>query len=105
AIVRVYNMAYWVMFIGFLMDIVVICGNYYVLHYTKSELFGIGLSNIFARIVAIVALFAILFYKLKIHLKIKEMIKLEKEVLKKVLNIGGFSAGENLLWIVQYTIA
>lgn len=105
AIVRVYNMAYWVMLIGFLMDIVVICGNYYVLHYTKSELFGIGLSNIFARIVAIVALFAILFYKLKIHLKIKEMIKLEKEVLKKVLNIGGFSAGENLLWIVQYTIA
>ncbi len=105
AIVRVYNMAYWVMFIGFLMDIVVICGNYYVLHYTKSELFGVGLSNIFARIVAIVALLVILFYKLKIHLKIKEMIKLEKEVLKKVLNIGGFSAGENLLWIVQYTIA
>lgn len=105
AIVRVYNMAYWVMFIGFLMDVVVIGGNYYVLHFTNLELFGVGLSNIAARIVAIVALFIILFYKLKIHLKIKEMIALEKAVLKKILNIGGFSAGENLLWIVQYTIA
>ncbi|TEY01526.1 MATE family efflux transporter [Campylobacter sp. US33a] len=105
AIVRVYNMAYWVMFIGFLMDVVVIGGNYYVLHFTNLELFGVGLSNIAARIVAIVALFVILFYKLKIHLKIKEMIALEKAVLKKILNIGGFSAGENLLWIVQYTIA
>ena len=33
------------------------------------------------------------------------MISLEKEVLKKVLSVGGFSAGENLLWIVQYTVA
>ncbi|AXP08777.1 MATE family efflux transporter [Campylobacter hepaticus] len=105
AIVRVYNMAYWVMIIGFLMDIVVICGNYYVLHYTNLELFGIGLSNIIARVFAIVALVIILFYKLQIHLTIKEMINLEKKVLKKVLNIGGFSAGENVIWTIQYTIA
>lgn len=72
AIVRVYNMAYWVMLIGFLMDIVVICGNYYVLHHTKSELFGVGLSNIFARIVAIVALLVILFINLKFILKSKK---------------------------------
>ncbi|MBM0636919.1 MATE family efflux transporter [Campylobacter sp. VicNov18] len=105
AIVRVYNGAYWVMLIGFLMDVLVICGNYYALYYTQSELFGIGLSNVIARIFAMLALFFILCYKLQIHLKIKEMLALEKEVLRKVLNIGGYSAGENLLWIVQYTIA
>ncbi|EAK0877193.1 MATE family efflux transporter [Campylobacter coli] len=105
AIIRVYNMAYWVMFIGFLMDIIVIIGNFYVLHFTQSELLGVGLSNLVARFVAVAALLIILFYKLKIHLKIQEMIRLEKAVVKKVLNIGGFSAGENLLWIVQYFIA
>ncbi len=105
AIIRVYNMAYWVMFIGFLMDIIVIIGNFYALHFTQSELLGVGLSNLVARFVAVAALLIILFYKLKIHLKIQEMIRLEKAVVKKVLNIGGFSAGENLLWIVQYFIA
>lgn len=105
AIVRVYNMAYWVMMSTFVMDIAIVILNYYVLHYTKLELFGVGLSNIIGRLIAIIILFLILFFKLKIHLKIKEMINLEKDVLKKVLNIGGFSAGENLLWISQYTIA
>ncbi|WP_276607616.1 MATE family efflux transporter [Campylobacter helveticus] len=105
AVVRVYNHAFFVMFVTLLMDGVIVLGNYIVLHHTNLELFGVGLSNIFGRILAILALFFILAFKLKIHLKIREMLALEKEVLKKVLNIGGFSAGENLLWIVQYTIA
>ncbi len=65
---------------------------------------GVGLSNVIGRVLAIIALLLILIFKLKIHLKLREMIALEKEVVKKILNIGGFSAGENLLWIVQYTI-
>ena len=105
AVVRVYNHAFFVMFVTLLMDGVIVLGNYIVLHHTNLELFGVGLSNIFGRILAILALFFILAFKLKIHLKIREMLALEKEVLKKVLSIGGFSAGENLLWIVQYTIA
>ncbi len=105
AVVRVYNHAFFVMFVTLLMDGVIVLGNYIVLHHTNLELFGVGLSNIFGRILAILALFFILAFKLKIHLKIREMLALEKEVLKKVLNIGGFSAGEDLLWIVQYTIA
>ncbi|EHU1054070.1 MATE family efflux transporter [Campylobacter lari] len=105
AIIRVYNMAYWVMFTTLLMNVVIFIGNFYVLHFTKLELFGVGLSNIFGRLVAFGMLIAILSFKLKIHLKIKEMINLEKVVLKKIFNIGGFAAGEHLIWFIQYTIA
>lgn len=105
AIVRVYNMAYWVMFTTLLMNVVIFIGNFYVLHFTKLELFGVGLSNILGRLVAFGMLIAILSFKLKIHLKIKEMISLEKVVLKKIFNIGGFAAGEHLIWFIQYTIA
>ncbi|EGK8022693.1 MATE family efflux transporter [Campylobacter lari] len=105
AIIRVYNMAYWVMFTTLLMNIVIFIGNFYVLHFTKLELFGVGLSNILGRLVAFGMLVAILSFKLKIHLKIKEMISLEKVVLKKIFNIGGFAAGEHLIWFIQYTIA
>lgn len=85
AIIRVYNMAYWVMFTTLLMNIVIFIGNFYVLHFTKLELFGVGLSNILGRLVAFSMLIAILSFKLKIHLKIKEMINLEKSVLKRFL--------------------
>ncbi|HIA7121799.1 TPA: MATE family efflux transporter [Campylobacter lari] len=104
AIIRVYNMAYWVMFTTLLMNIVIFIGNFYVLHFTKLELFGVGFSNILGRLVAFGMLVAILSFKLKIHLKIKEMISLEKVVLKKIFNIGGFAAGEHLIWFIQYTI-
>ncbi|ELG8493783.1 MATE family efflux transporter [Campylobacter upsaliensis] len=105
AVVRVYNHAFFVMLVTLLMDGFIILGNYIVLHHTSLELFGVGLSNVIGRVLAIITLLLILIFKLKIHLKLREMIALEKEVVKKILNIGGFSAGENLLWIVQYTIA
>ncbi|WP_038815893.1 MATE family efflux transporter [Campylobacter jejuni] len=105
AIIRVYNMAFWVMLVGIMMDILVISGNFYVLHFTQAELFGVGIVNIIARSGAVIAMFFILYYKLKIHLKIKDMVKLEKGVLKKILSIGGFSAGENLIWASQYIIS
>ncbi|MCR6584139.1 MATE family efflux transporter [Campylobacter insulaenigrae] len=105
AIIRVYNMAYWVMFVTLFMNIVIFLGNYYILHFTKLELFGIGLVNIFGRVVAFVMLICIFSFKLRIHLKFREMIKLEKVVLKKIFSIGGFAAGEHLVWFIQYTIA
>ncbi|MCV3427929.1 MATE family efflux transporter [Campylobacter sp. IFREMER_LSEM_CL1904] len=105
AIIRVYNMAYWVMFATLLMNVVIFIGNFYILHFTKLELFGVGLSNILGRLVAFSMLIAILSFKLKIHLKIKEMVNLERAVLKKIFNIGGFAAGEHLIWFIQYTIA
>lgn len=105
AVVRVYNKASAVMLVAFMMDGLIVLGNYYILHFTQLELFGVGLVNIFGRVLAVGALLGILIFSLKISLSLKAFIMLEKELLKKILNIGGFSAGENLLWIVQYTIA
>ncbi|ELU5093574.1 MATE family efflux transporter, partial [Campylobacter upsaliensis] len=83
AVVRVYNHAFFVMFVTLLMDGFIIFGNYIVLHHTSLELFGIGLSNVIGRVLAIITLLLILIFKLKIHLKLREMIALEKEVVKK----------------------
>ena len=105
SIIRVYNRAYSVMFVTILMDGVTLIGNYYVLNFTQSELFGVGLSTIIGRVVAIIILIFILIYMLKFRPKFSEFIKLERAVINKIIKIGGWSAGENLLWIVQYTIA
>ncbi|WP_096029355.1 MATE family efflux transporter [Campylobacter lanienae] len=105
SIIRVYNRAYSVMFVTVLMDGVTLIGNYYVLNFTQSELFGVGLSTIIGRVVAIIILIFILIYILKFIPKFSEFIKLERAVINKIIKIGGWSAGENLLWIVQYTIA
>ena len=105
SIIRVYNRAYSVMFVTILMDGVTLIGNYYVLNFTQSELFGVGLSTIIGRVVAIIILIFILIYILKFIPKFSEFIKLERAVINKIIKIGGWSAGENLLWIVQYTIA
>lgn len=105
AIIRVYNLAYWVMLTTLMMNIVIFIGNYYVLHFTKLELFGVGLSNIMGRVVAFIMLAIIFTFKLKIHLKLKELLRPEKEVFKKIFSIGGYAAGEHLVWFIQYTIA
>lgn len=105
AIIRVYNMVYWVMIASLIMDFVIVLLNYYMLNYTKLELFGIGLSNIIGRVTIILILLFVFFFKLKIKLELKELFKFEKKVMFKILNIGSFSAGENLIWVIQYAIA
>lgn len=103
-VIRVYNLAYFVMFVTLIMDLVIIVFNYYFLFYTNLELLGVGISTIIGRIVAILILLFVLFFKIKFKFDIHKIF-LQKEVIKKVLNIGGYSAGENLLWFLQYTIA
>lgn len=105
SIVRVYNMAYFVTITSLVMNIIGVCCNYFTLNYTDWELWGVGLATIIGRIAAIIILLCVLIFKLNIKIYIKSLFTLQKDVLKKVLNIGSFSAGENLIWIVQYTIA
>ncbi|WP_104697702.1 MULTISPECIES: MATE family efflux transporter [unclassified Helicobacter] len=105
SILRVYNLAYFVMLASALMNIVMIITNYYVLYHTNLELLGIGISTIFSRLFLIILLALIFYLYLKIKISFKEIFQFQKDVLKKILHIGSFSAGENLLWIVQYTIA
>ncbi|WP_258443861.1 MATE family efflux transporter [Helicobacter sp. 16-1353] len=105
SIVRVYNMAYFVTLTSLVMNFISVGLNYYTLHYTNWELWGVGLATIIGRVAAIFILLIVLIFRLKIKIYFKELFNLEKEVLKKVLKIGSFSAGENLIWIIQYTIA
>ena len=105
SIIRVYNRAYSVMFVTVLMDGITVLGNYYALNFTQSELFGVGLATIVGRVVAIVILIFMLVNLLKFKPTFGEFINLERAVIDKILKIGGWAAGENLLWIVQYTIA
>ncbi|TKX29423.1 MATE family efflux transporter [Campylobacter sp. MIT 12-5580] len=105
AIIRVYNLAYWVMYATLIMNVCTIGINYYVLYYTNLELFGVGISTIIGRLLVIIILAFVFFSKINFKFNIKTMIFLDFSVLKKILKIGLFSAGENLIWIVQYTIA
>ncbi|RDU64021.1 MATE family efflux transporter [Helicobacter sp. MIT 14-3879] len=105
SVVRVYNMAYFVTLTSLVMNIISVLCNYYVLNYTNYELWGVGLSTIIGRIGAIFILVFALLFKLKIRIYFKELFLIQKEVLQKILKIGSFSAGENLIWIIQYTIA
>ena len=105
SIVRVYNMAYFATLTSLVMNIISVCCNYYTLNHTNWELWGVGLATIIGRIVAILILLCVIIFKLKIKIYFKEFFRFEREVLSKVLRIGSFSAGENLIWIVQYTIA
>ncbi|HJE65527.1 MAG TPA: MATE family efflux transporter [Campylobacter avium] len=105
AIIRVYNLVYWVMIASFTMDLVVVSVNYYVLNYTDLELFGVGVANIISRFFAISILLFVFFFKLKVKIDFKELLRLDTSVLKKILGVGVFSAGENLIWVVEYAIA
>lgn len=105
SIVRVYNMAYFATLTSLVMNLIAVCANYYTLNYTNLELFGVGLATIFGRVAAIFILLFALIFKLRIRLSLRLFLNLEREVLAKILRIGLFSAGENLLWITQYTIA
>ena len=58
------------MFVTLLMDGFIIFGNYIVLHHTSLELFGVGLSNVIGRVLAIIALLLILIFKLENSFKI-----------------------------------
>lgn len=105
SVVRVYNMAYFVTLTSLVMNLISVGLNYWTLNHTDWDLWGVGLATIIGRIVAFLILLGILIFKLRIRIYFKELFHLEREVLRKILKIGSFSAGENLTWIVQYTIA
>lgn len=105
AIVRIYNLAYFVALTSLVMNFISVGLNYYTLNHTDWELWGVGLATIIGRIGAIFILLLVLYFKLHIKIIFSQLFNLQKSVLKKILNIGSFSAGENLIWIIQYMIA
>ena len=65
AIVRVYNLAYFVTLTSLIMNFVSVGLNYYTLNYTDWELWGVGLSTIIGRICAIFILIFVLYFMRK----------------------------------------
>lgn len=104
-VARIYNMAYFVSFSTLVMNVIIICINYYVLNYTNLELLGVGISTIIGRVFVVILLLYAVLYKINIKIYITKLFVIKKNVIKNILNIGAFSAGENLIWIVQYGIA
>ena len=94
AIVRVYGYANFIIAVSVAMNLVTLAGNYVVLFrpfglpYYGLE--GIGVSTIAG---------------LKIKFYLTMFLKIKLATLHKILSVGLPSAGENMLWIVQYLVA
>lgn len=106
ASMRVYGKAKAAMFITLIVNGVTIIGNFYVLH-SRPELglVGVAYSTLVGRVLGVVLLIWLLRVGLSIRLQFSGLFRWSKELLKNILHIGLPSAGENLLWIVQYATA
>lgn len=109
AIIRVYGYANHIMFVAIFMNIITIIGNYIALFEPFGMpylgLFGIGLSTIFGRICGIILFFIIAVKIVRVRFYLVLFLNFNKNILRKILSVGLPSAGENLLWTVQYMIA
>ncbi|CDL82118.1 MATE family efflux transporter [Xenorhabdus szentirmaii] len=109
ACLRVYGKSKAAMFVTLIANLLTIVGNMIVLYgffgLPQYGLEGVAWSTVFGRTVAVVLLFGLLFSGLKIKLEIKWLIHWSKNMLSKILHVGLPSAGENLVWILQYMTA
>lgn len=109
AVIRVYNFAFSVMLVSVLMNAITLLGNAIALfgwfNLPNYGLYGVGVSTLLGRVVALVVLFIILRYRVKVKIYLKMLFSLPFEILRKILSVGLPSAGENLLWMAQYMVA
>lgn len=109
AIIRVYGYTLHILLVSAVMNVMTIAGNYFALfepfNLPHFGLLGVGISTAFGRFVGVFILFAILFKVAKINFYPSLLFKFKAEIFKKILSVGFPSAGENLLWTVQYLVA
>ena len=113
SILRVKNMANYIVIVSCVANFIVICGNAYVLGFlgflglrdTPLGLKEIGIVAIIAHFSGLVLLIYFLIKKAKIHIHLGLFFKFTLEIVGKILKVGLPSAGENLLWIGQYMVA
>ena len=109
AIVRVYGYANFIIAVSVVMNLITLAGNYVVLFrpfglpYYGLE--GIGVSTIAGRMIGVFLFFLIITKVLKIKFYLTMFLKIKLATLRKILSVGLPSAGENMLWIVQYLVA
>ncbi|MSN96954.1 MATE family efflux transporter [Campylobacter sp. FMV-PI01] len=109
AVIRAYGYASHTMFVSIIINIITICGNTIALFEPFGLPFfglsGVGISTITGRILGVCMLLFVLIKVVKIPLFISLFVNIRLYLLKKILSIGIPSAGENLIWVIQYLIA
>jgi putative MATE family efflux protein len=65
---------------------------------------GAALSTVISRFLASIALGWLLRRQLKLHLRIRSVLAVSGDTLKRILDIGVPAAGENLCWWVSYMV-
>ncbi len=106
--IRTYGKAKELMLISLAMNVICVffnaCFLYGFLGFAKLGLFGVGISSIIGRLFCMFGFLYIYLYKLKLKLYFALFYKIKLKILKKILKIGGFSAGEGFLWNAQYLV-
>lgn len=106
AIVRVKNRAIYATMVVFAFYCISIFGNYMALFvYPNLGLVGVAYSFLVGRIIGFVLIFLILIKVAKVRLYFRMFFDFNLEILRKILKVGVPSAGENLLWMLQYMVA
>ncbi len=90
-------------------NVITVFGNIIVLYgffgLPQYGLEGVAWSTVVGRIVAVILLFCLLFYGLRIKFVPMMLIHWSRKMLGKILHIGLPSAGENLVWILHFMTA
>ena len=104
SILRTYAKTKELMITSIIMNFAGVIFNAIFLFYYDLGLLGVGLSGIISRIICLILLIYIYkkIAKLKIYFKL--FLNAKISIFKNILKIGGFSAGENLLWSAQYMV-
>lgn len=109
AIIRVYGYVNQILIISIIMNLITVAGNYIALFSPFGLPFfglsGVGISTAFGRICGVIMLVFVMVKFIKIKFFFSLFWKIRLEILRKILSVGLPSAGENLLWIVQYMVA
>lgn len=109
AIIRVYGRVKSIVVISLCVNIIMLFGNYIALFRPFGIEFyglkGVGISTAIARIVGAIMLLFVLIKLIKIKIYPSLFFKFQLNLLKKILHVGTFSAGECLIWTIQYLIA
>ena len=97
------------MWVTLIANIITVIGNMIVLYgffgLPQYGLEGVAWSTVVGRVVAVILLFCLLFYGLRIKFTPMMLIRWSSKMLSKILHIGLPAAGENLVWILHFMTA
>lgn len=108
ACLRVYGYARTAMYVTLIANTVSVLGNFIALYgfagIEPSGLWGVGLSTLAGRFVAVCLLLCLFLFALKFQFAFTHFFHWQKATLRKILHIGLPAAGENILWSSHYMI-